>query len=43
MAAIFAGTIWGIVAGNLMKGVILGTAAGAVVALLVWLLDRSRS
>ena len=39
-AAIVVGVAWGIVAGNPMKGIIIGTAVGAGVAILVWLLDR---
>ena len=42
MAAILVGTIWGVVAGNPMKGVLLGTGSGALIALAIWLLDRKR-
>ena len=42
MAAILAGSAWGIAAGNPMKGVLAGTLAGAAVAVAVWLLDRRR-
>lgn len=41
-AAILVGTVWGISAGNPMKGVLAGTIAGAAIAILVWLLDRTR-
>jgi hypothetical protein len=43
MAAILIGTVSGVVAGNPMKGVLIGTAAGAAIALVLWLVDRSRS
>ncbi len=42
MVAIIVGTAWGLAAGNPMKGVLIGTAAGAALALLVWLADRAR-
>jgi len=42
MAAILIGTIWGVAAGNPMKGVLMGTGVGGLIALAVWLLDRSR-
>jgi hypothetical protein len=42
MAAILIGAVWGISAGNPMKGILLGTAIGALIAVAVWLLDRSR-
>ena len=42
MAAILAGTAWGVVAGDPMKGILIGTAAGGAIALAVWLLDRGR-
>ena len=37
---ILAGFVWGIAAGNPMKGILIGTALGALAALLLWLLDR---
>ena len=40
MAAILVGTVGGIILGNPMKGVLIGTAVGATVAVAVWLLDR---
>ena len=40
MAAILVGTVGGIILGNPMKGVLIGTVAGAAVAVAVWLLDR---
>jgi hypothetical protein len=40
MAAILIGAVWGIAAGNPMKGILIGTVAGAAVAIIVWLLDR---
>jgi hypothetical protein len=39
---ILGGFGWGIAAGEPMKGVLAGTAAGAGAALLLWLLDRRR-
>ena len=43
MAAILCGAVWGISIGNPMKGLLIGTAIGVGVAVLVWLLDRSRA
>ena len=37
---ILAGLAWGVSAGNPMKGILIGTALGAIAALLLWLLDR---
>ena len=42
MAAILGGAVWGIAAGNPMKGLLIGTATGVVIAVLIWLLDRWR-
>lgn len=42
MAAILIGAVWGVVAGDPMKGILIGTAAGAGIAILIWLLDRLR-
>ncbi len=42
MAAILIGTVWGVAAGNPMKGVLIGTGAGAVIAAAIWLFDRKR-
>ena len=39
---ILGGFAVGVAAGNPMKGVLIGTAAGAALALLVWLVDRWR-
>jgi hypothetical protein len=39
---ILGGFVWGIAAGNPMKGILIGTALGALAALLMWLLDRRR-
>jgi hypothetical protein len=39
---ILAGCAGGIAIGNPMKGVLIGTATGAVLALLLWLVDRRR-
>ena len=43
MAAILIGAVWGIVAGDPMKGILIGTAAGAALAIALWLLDRKRA
>lgn len=40
---ILGGFIAGLASGNPMKGVLIGTAAGAALALLLWLMDRRRS
>jgi hypothetical protein len=37
---ILGGFIAGLAIGNPMKGVLIGTAAGAALALLLWLMDR---
>ena len=42
MTAILVGAVWGVAAGNPMKGILVGTGAGALVALAIWLLDRKR-
>ena len=42
MAAIIGGGVWGIMIGNPMKGLVIGTAIGIAAAVLVWLLDRLR-
>ena len=39
---VLAGFAYGISIANPMKGVLIGTAAGAVLALLLWLVDRRR-
>ena len=41
-ATILAGFFAGLAIGNPMKGVLVGTAAGGVAAILLWLLDRRR-
>jgi len=43
MLAIVAGSIWGVVTGQAMLGVLSGTGAGIAIAVLVWLVDRSRN
>jgi hypothetical protein len=40
--SILAGFVAGLAIGNPMKGVLIGTAAGVGLALLVWLADRLR-
>lgn len=42
MLAILVGAGWGIAAGNPMKGILIGTGAGAAIAAAIWLLDRAR-
>jgi len=42
MATILGGFVAGLATGDAMRGVILGTAAGIVIALAIWLLDRRR-
>ena len=42
MAAILIGFGWGMAGGDPMKGVLIGTAAGIAIVLLIWLLDRKR-
>ena len=42
MAAILLGAVGGVAYGNPMAGVLLGTAAGAAIAVIVWLVDRQR-
>ncbi len=39
---ILAGFPLGLAMGNPMKGILIGTAVGAVLALATWLIDRSR-
>lgn len=40
MAGILLGLAVGIATGDPMRGVILGTAAGIMIAILLWLIDR---
>lgn len=42
MAAILVGAIWGVAAGNPMKGLLIGTFLGIATAVLIWLVDRLR-
>ena len=42
MLAILIGTVWGVIASNPMLGVLAGTAAGAGLAILVWMFDGRR-
>ena len=39
---ILAGFAGGVAVGDPMKGVLIGTATGAILALLLWLIDRRR-
>ena len=41
-AAIIIGVVWGIATGQAMRGVLIGTIAGAGLAILLWLVDRRR-
>lgn len=41
-ACILAGFVVGLALRNPMKGVLIGTAVGAAIAILVWLIDRWR-
>ena len=40
--AIFGGFIWGLMSGLPLHGAIVGTLIGAVLAIIVWLIDRRR-
>ncbi|CAA9508059.1 MAG: hypothetical protein AVDCRST_MAG44-1201 [uncultured Sphingomonas sp.] len=40
---ILGGLVAGVVIGNPMQGVLIGTAAGVALALLSWLIDRRRA
>ena len=40
MVSILIGAAWGIAAGKPMDGILIGTAIGAALAVVVWLLDR---
>ena len=42
MAAILIGAVGGVAGGNPMLGILVGTAAGALIAAAIWLLDRKR-
>ena len=42
MAAILIGAVGGVAGGNPMLGILIGTAAGALIAAAIWLLDRKR-
>lgn len=42
MAAILLGFVGGLATGDAIRGVVIGTAIGIVIAMAVWLLDRSR-
>lgn len=43
MLSILIGSVWGVVAGVPMVGVLRGTGVGIVLAVGVWLLDRRRA
>ncbi|HKX91641.1 MAG TPA: hypothetical protein VJM15_04360 [Sphingomicrobium sp.] len=40
--SILAGLSYGLAIGNPMSGILIGTGAGIVLALLLWLVDRRR-
>ena len=40
---ILAGFVAGLATGNPMKGVLAGTGIGALIAILLWLIDRRRT
>jgi hypothetical protein len=42
MLAILIGTVWGVAAVNPMRGLLAGTAVGAGLAIIVWMVDRRR-
>lgn len=42
MAAILLGAVWGVAAGNPMKGILIGTGLGALIAAAIWLIDRKK-
>jgi hypothetical protein len=39
---ILGGCVWGVIAGQPMQGILVGTALGAVAALILWLVERGR-
>jgi hypothetical protein len=39
---IIAGFVWGAATGQAMRGILFGTLAGMVLALILWLVDRRR-
>ena len=39
---IIAGFVWGAATGQAMRGILLGTLAGGLLALALWLIDRRR-
>jgi hypothetical protein len=43
MFLILGGLVAGVLSGNPMRGVLIGTAAGTALALLLWLIDRRRA
>lgn len=43
IAAILIGFVAGIMTGDAMRGVLIGTAIGIVMAIAVWLIDRRRA
>lgn len=42
MASILIGFVGGLATGDAMRGVIIGTGVGIVIAVAIWLLDRAR-
>jgi hypothetical protein len=43
VTAILLGFVGGLSTGDAMRGVVIGTAIGIAIAVVVWLLDRRRS
>lgn len=43
MAAILIGFIGGLATGDAMRGVMIGTATGIVIAVAIWLVDRRKA
>jgi hypothetical protein len=41
--ALFIGLGWGLAAGRMMQGLLLGTLAGIAIAVTVWLVDRRKA
>ncbi|MGI8704491.1 MAG: hypothetical protein ACR2JJ_01600 [Sphingomicrobium sp.] len=43
MGAIMLGFIAGLATGDAMRGVVIGTAIGIIIAVAIWLVDRRRA